>query len=217
MRYTIPVLLVLGLSGCVQETYYQNGVGFGSYEDYIAAREEREAALAGQSTIEQTVLPPSDPDKTPEEVSLNDPASAEEQVAVVPEGNNPGISDEQSFEAVSARETIESDRERLDAQRETYVQIQPTALPSRTGSKRPNIVQYALETQNAVGEKMYSRTGILGASASQRACAKFTSPDIAQEAFLEAGGPQRDRKNLDPDGDGFACDWDPRPFRLAVQ
>ena len=34
------------------------------------------------------------------------------------------------------------------------------------------------------------------------------------KAFLEAGGPKRDRKGLDPDGDGFACAWDPRPFRL---
>ena len=47
MRYTIGVMLVLGLSGCVQETYYQGGVGFGTYEEYLAAREQREAALAG--------------------------------------------------------------------------------------------------------------------------------------------------------------------------
>ena len=41
--------------------------------------------------------------------------------------------------------------------------------------------------------------------------------DVAQEAFLAQGGPQSDRKGLDPDGDGFACDWDPRPFRAALQ
>ena len=33
---------------------------------------------------------------------------------------------------------------------------------------------------------------------------------------LERGGPQRDRLGVDPDGDGFACSWNPTPFR-AVQ
>ena len=28
---------------------------------------------------------------------------------------------------------------------------------------------------------------------------------------------ERDRMGLDPDGDGFACAWDPAPFRLARQ
>ena len=46
------------------------------------------------------------------------------------------------------------------------------------------------------------------------ACARYGSPDLAQQAFLAAGGPDRDRRGLDPDGDGFACAWDPRPFRL---
>jgi hypothetical protein len=41
--------------------------------------------------------------------------------------------------------------------------------------------------------------------------------DAAQEAFLAAGGPERDRNNLDPDGDGFACWWDPEPFRRAMR
>ena len=36
---------------------------------------------------------------------------------------------------------------------------------------------------------------------------------VAAEAFLKAGGPQRDSKKLDPDGDGFACGFDPTPFQ----
>ena len=39
-------------------------------------------------------------------------------------------------------------------------------------------------------------------------------PDQAQQDFLAKGGPERDRMGVDPDGDGFACAWDPRPFRL---
>lgn len=224
MRYTIGVMLVLGLSGCVQETYYQGGVGFGTYEEYLAAREQREAALAGQTVqIEQTVLPPADAKKTPEEVQMADASTtaiqpAEPLSATAPlVVDNPGISDEQDFDAVSSRETIESDRERLQAKREAYVQIEPTELPTRTKSDRPNIVSFALETTNSVGEQRYRRSGLRGQAGSERACAKFTSSDLAQEAFLSAGGPERDRRNLDPDGDGFACGWDPRPFRLAVQ
>ena len=43
----------------------------------------------------------------------------------------------------------------------------------------------------------------------------FDAPHPIQEAFLDAGGPKRDPHALDPDGDGFACAWDPRPFRAA--
>ena len=130
---------------------------------------------------------------------------------------NPGdstISDEQSFDAVSNRETIESDAARLAAQREAYQVIQPQALPSRPADTGPNIVAYALQTSNRVGERIYTRSGVnLGFG--RRSCNTYPSPDKAQEAFLEAGGPRRDRYGLDPDGDGFACGWDPAPFRTV--
>jgi hypothetical protein len=32
---------------------------------------------------------------------------------------------------------------------------------------------------------------------------------------LARGGPDKDPRGLDPDGDGFACGWDPAPFLLA--
>ncbi|WP_234822439.1 hypothetical protein [Palleronia aestuarii] len=127
---------------------------------------------------------------------------------------NVGISDEQSFEAVSARETIESDAQRLARQAAAYTVIRPTAVPRRSGAEGPNIVSFALSTSNRVGEPLYRRGGI-GGGRGQRACARYPSPDLAQEAFLEQGGPQRDRLGLDPDGDGFACAWDPAPFRAA--
>lgn len=125
------------------------------------------------------------------------------------------ISDEQDFEAVSARETIESDAARIERNRSQYVVIQPGALPVRPGETGPNIVAYALATNNAPGVALYNRSGN-GRNAAAN-CARYGSPDLAQEAFLESGGPDRDRKGLDPDGDGFACTWDPRPFRTALQ
>lgn len=127
-----------------------------------------------------------------------------------------GVSDEQDFEAVKTRETIESDRRRIECNRAKYQIDQPGAVPQRQGDNGPNIAQYALTTTHAPGTQVYKRSG-LNMTNPQRACAKFPSPDKAQEEFLRAGGPQRDRKGLDPDGDGFACDWDPRPFRAALQ
>ena len=130
---------------------------------------------------------------------------------------NPGLSDENSFEAVSARQSIESDAARLQEQRSQYQQVQPTALPQQSGSTSPNIVKYALSTSHPVGTKLYSRAGVNLKARSARNCAGFASAELAQIAFLEAGGPRRDRKALDPDGDGYACGWDPSPYRLALR
>jgi len=130
--------------------------------------------------------------------------------------NNTGISDEQDFGAVSARETIESDAERIARNRAEYVVVQPGALPTRPGDTGPNIVEFALATTHAPGVQMYKRSG-LSVRSEASACAKYPSPDQAQQDFLAKGGPDRDRMGVDPDGDGFACTWDPRPFRTALQ
>ncbi|MCL4187527.1 MAG: hypothetical protein KJZ85_07960 [Rhodobacteraceae bacterium] len=128
---------------------------------------------------------------------------------------SPSISDEQDFDAVAARESIESDRERLERLRQQYVVVEPTAVPERPGAA-PNIVDYALATRHGVGQKRHDRSVFATEAGHRRACARFPSADLAQEEFLRRGGPGRDPENLDPDGDGFACDWDPAPFRLAV-
>ena len=130
---------------------------------------------------------------------------------------SPGISDENDFDAVAARETIESDAERLARNKAQYQQVPAAPLPSRSGDAQPNIVSYALSTQNARGTRLYSRSGFNLEAKAARNCAAFTSPDQAQIAFLSSGGPEKDKRGLDPDGDGFACAWDPTPFRRAVQ
>ncbi len=65
-----------------------------------------------------------------------------------------------------------------------------------------NIALYAQQTNNAVGERIYARNRGLGGGG---ACGRYPTPDEAQRAFLAAGGPAADPRNLDPDGDGFAC------------
>ncbi|QBF32913.1 hypothetical protein [Thalassococcus sp. S3] len=134
-----------------------------------------------------------------------------------PGQNNAAISDENDFDAVSSRQTIESDAQRIAQNRAQYQVVPPTALPSRAGNEQPNVVQYALDTSHPRGTRVYSRAGINMAARAERNCAAYASADQAQIDFLSKGGPQRDRMGLDPDGDGYACGWDPAPFRAAVR
>ncbi len=131
--------------------------------------------------------------------------------------NNAGISDENDFQAVANRETIQSDADRMARNRQMYQEIEPTAVPGRPGDNQPNIVAYALQTKNPRGAQLYSRSGLNLQGRHARNCAKYGSADLAQMAFLSKGGPKRDRMALDPDGDGYACTWDPAPFREAVK
>lgn len=125
-----------------------------------------------------------------------------------------GISRENDFDAVGEQRTIADDKARIAQVRSQYQQVQPTALPSRTDTG-PNIVAYALQTSHQPGQQMYRRVSLGSQSRYQRNCGKYASPDLAQADFLKNGGPDRDKLGLDPDGDGFACTWDPRPFRTA--
>jgi hypothetical protein len=143
----------------------------------------------------------------------NAPAGIHEETGeMVHAAGNTAISDEQDFSAVASRETIASDKERIARNRAHYQIDQPTAVPQRTGGEGVNIVQYAISANHPVGTMLYSRGSILPKNQAA-ACAKFASPDLAQQWFLENGGPAKDRRGLDPDGDGYACSWDPTPFR----
>lgn len=184
------------------------GPGFGtSYGAYGAEQQARDAALSSGESI---ILPEG---ADPTDLAVAEAVAAGED----PDPNllrrGPGISDENSFDAVSERVTIESDRQRLAAQREAFQVIEPTALPDRPSGDLASIVEFALSTSHPVGQPVYSRSPI---RLSSRACDRYSDANAAQQAFLNAGGPERDRSGLDPDGDGYACRWDPSPFRLAV-
>ena len=125
------------------------------------------------------------------------------------------ISNEQDFEAVANAQTLESDAERIAANRAKYIVIDVRELPKRANNL-PNVVEYAIRTNNSVGVQLYKRFGTSAKTFSFGGCGKFSSTDSAQQAFLVRGGPKIDALGIDPDGDGFACAWDPRPFRAAV-
>jgi hypothetical protein len=140
------------------------------------------------------------------------PAAAVPPAPVV---TSTGLSVENDFSAVSENRSIQSDAALIQQNRAQYQVIEPTALPSRSAASGPNIVAYALNTSHPKGTRVYSRSGVNLQGRAARNCAKFPSSDMAQIEFLANGGPERDRASLDPDGDGYACSWDPAPFRKA--
>ncbi|MEM8775181.1 MAG: hypothetical protein AAGF53_09115 [Pseudomonadota bacterium] len=127
-----------------------------------------------------------------------------------------GISEENDFNAVGNERSIEADAALIAQNRAQYQVVQPTALPTRSNAGGPNIVEYALKTRHPVGQKVYTRVGLNKEKKFRQNCARYQSADLAQEDFLAKGGPKRDKLGLDPDGDGYACNWDPRPFRNAL-
>lgn len=133
------------------------------------------------------------------------------------DANAPLVSDENDFAAVSARRSIEQDAQHIEQTRAQYTVVEPSALPDRPGGTQPNIVQYALETSHPRGQRIYSRSGINLAAKARRRCAGYASADLAQMDFLAKGGPRRDKLGLDPDGDGYACAWNPAPYRQAAK
>ena len=207
MRYILPVIGLALLAAC-DSTVPESGVGFEDYDTYLEERRRRDAELQRRAAPNRPVVSDESPDPSR---PVPAPTTAGETHAV--RTNNPGISDSQDFEAVSARETIESDAEKLRRQREQYEFADPKPVPKRSG--RANIAEFALSTTHSVGEKRYSRS-TFGGVISRVSCGRYSTDDDAQQAFLEAGGPERDRLGLDPDGDGFACSWSPEVFRRMV-
>ena len=111
--------------------------------------------------------------------------------------------EQQKIDAAIAERELASARDRL-------VVVQPGPLPNRT--EGVNVALFAKQTSNAVGDSVYRR-GTGARVAGMGNCGRFRDADAAQRAFLAGGGPDQDRYGIDPDGDGFACKWDPAPYR----
>ena len=167
-KQTALALCLLAVAGCAAPVPDDttSGVGFGDYDSYQAGR----AAQPG-ATPAQTALSPGAPGGT-DLAALAAAAIDEAEAgqtgqpgagAPVATGTGPAptgerrISDEQDFEAVSARESIESDAERRQRMQDQRVVIAPTAVPDRPGETGPNIVEYALSTGHPVGAQIYRR------------------------------------------------------------
>ncbi len=224
-------LAAMALAGC--EPPVPNsaaGVGFGDYQTYLR---QREAELSGQP-VAAAPAPTSAPvasarltpppgggygatgyGATPVTSPAGQVATAQSTTAApgsigaealaALRATAPATSAASAASSATASVTAASVGAPLDAM-----------APVPASSAGPNLAAYALAATHAPGQAIYKRGGLKLASA-ERACARFVSPDLAQMEFLRRGGPERDPGNLDPDGDGFACGWDPRPFQTARQ
>ena len=240
MRYVLLGVAALALAACQPAVPDSaagvvdpgRGVGFGNYDAYSAARDARlegRVTVPGPVGVEAGALDASAEGATararaaaassgitPLDASpSNPPPQVFDGPAPQAVSNAAGISAEQDFDAVAGQRDIRQDAAMIAQNRAQYQVVTPTDLPTRPGTDRPNIVEFALRTTNAVGQPLYRRSGFRAEAKFLRACAEYTSGDFAQEDFLATGGPERDRKGVDPDGDGFACDWNPAPFRAV--
>ncbi len=236
MRFFLCGAALVALAACEPSVPDSGaGVGFGDYTDYQKRQAAREAQLAGQGlppaqAVTSTPLSGTSTGTGDEGADVAADARAVLDATRVNSGEVPldaspsnpppevvndpsGMSRENDFGAVDAQRTIEDDAQLRRQQQSQYQIIQPTAVPVRSGPSGPNIVQYALSTTHPKGQSVYRRGGLNAQARAERNCAKYPSPDLAQLEFLEKGGPERDRLGLDPDGDGYACGWDPAPFR----
>ncbi len=153
-----------------------------------------------------------------EALASNDSQQAADTVAVTSPAPSTGdglasdsgvlVLAEQSQE--EQRRLREADAAALATAAAQRVVIQPGEMPDVVAGV--NIITYARETTNAVGQRLYRRPSIRRTISSSQ-CRKFSSADDAQRNFLANGGPQDDPLNLDPDGDGFACRWSPEAYR----
>ncbi|MEM7731448.1 MAG: hypothetical protein AAF280_01545 [Pseudomonadota bacterium] len=246
MRFIVFPAALLALSACSPSVPDSAaGVGFGDYNQYQAQQSARAraaqtsavsplppaGAVSGetvQSGAVGTPLTAINEQQTIAQETTATLAATRANSGVAPVEASPsnpspqtvetatGISIENDFNAVDNARSIESDAALIERNRAQYQVIQPTAVPDRVTDTRPNIVAYALSTSHPVGTQIYNRVGINKQARFERNCAELGSPDRAQMDFLANGGPARDRKGLDPDGDGYACSWNPAPFRNAT-
>lgn len=243
MRITLGLVALAALAACAPAVPDSGaGVGFQNYSTYEQQKAARDAALARGALPPPDAVssePLSATGQAASAAASDDAATiaAEARAAldaaaansgVIPlqaSPSNPapaienavGISEENNFEAVGAERSIAEDAARIANNRAQYQVVQPQAIGNRPNDVGPNIVEYALSSKQPVGTSVYRRLGLNAASKFERNCAQYPSADQAQLDFLRRGGPEKDRLGLDPDGDGYACGWDPRPFRNAVR
>ncbi|MGJ8546913.1 MAG: hypothetical protein ACSHWZ_15820 [Sulfitobacter sp.] len=246
IRAAIGVLSLAGLVACQPVAPEDSNFGTGYNQTFEAQKANRDAQLAGSGGASPlgygsaatavpaapgvSTVPLSDDAAlaadTARILAQTDPSGAAANSGVAPVAASPsnpappvvnaaGISQENSFDAVAGQRSIQDDAARAAANRAQYEVVQPEALPTR-GDVGPNVVSYALSTSHPVGSKRYSRFGFNKQSKFQRNCAEEASANQAQQTFLSLGGPEKDPRGLDPDGDGYACAWSPADFRRAA-
>ncbi|MBC9245171.1 hypothetical protein H4P12_00225 [Paracoccus sp. 11-3] len=197
------VISVLALAGCGEHQGWNPNYQYGAnaYGEYRVAREK---ALV-TNTESPATIPVALPAEafTPEQIAGASPVP-------VPTTMGAGRFRRATTATVATTSTVR-------ANPNAPSQIVPDSMLPKTTTgpypgSTPVLVRYAFAQEHAPGTRVFARTAG-SATQATRACASYQSADAAQTAFLAAGGPDRDPRGMDPDGDGFVCGWNPAPFR----
>ncbi|MCF3973523.1 hypothetical protein [Paracoccus salsus] len=192
------LISMLALAGCGEHQGLNPNYQFGGtrYGEYLVAREAALTTGGATSQIIPIVLPAQAP--TPEQIAGASPVPVPATMGVrrVRTTRTPTTTSPSSGSSV-ADDTL------------------PRAGVGPYPGSTPVLVRYAFTVEHAPGTAVYSRARVPAGQVS-RICAGYASADAAQTAFLAAGGPRRDPRGMDPDGDGFVCGWDPAPFRQSL-
>lgn len=179
----LTILAVLAVAACGENAGWNPNYTMNSTQ-YGEYLREREGALKGESPA-PAVIPVKLPAKAPTAADIA--GTAQPRQAAV--GAATGAADAPQLPANAQRATT-------------------GPYPGST----PVLVRYAHAEKQNPGTVTYPRANA-DANAASRACMTYATPAAAQTAFLAAGGPLVDARGMDPDGDGFVCGWDPRPYR----
>lgn len=164
----------------------------------------------GQTPVRPTSAAPSSaaPTTTANAAPTDPNAPLPDDIGINPNDQSINLNLSTQEEQKRQREIAE---QRRQAARDRLVVAEPEAVPEV--NVNANVVKFAKETTHPKGTKLYNRPAFRDRAQSASVCRRFGSADEAQRQFLANGGPTTDRYNLDPDGDGFACKFDPERYR----
>ena len=121
-----------------------------------------------------------------------------------------GVLDLSQFSQEQQKVDREQAAKRLEELKEGRVVLEVNSK-EKIRIKSINLAVFARSVSNNIGEKIYYRNFLSNENNSN--CKRFSNKNAAQIFFLENGGPKNDYHNIDVDGDGFACKWDPSIYR----
>ncbi len=139
---------------------------------------------------------------------LNDPAKLQGN-AEVKAGD--GFLDLSQFSLEQQKKEREEAAKKLAELKEKRIVLELNDKEKNVEKITVNLALYARMNKNKLGKKIYNRHPI--SDINRPGCSQFANGNSAQIFFLKNGGPNNDYYQLDNDGDGFACKWNPEIYR----
>ncbi|GLQ34884.1 hypothetical protein GCM10007939_11670 [Amylibacter marinus] len=208
VRYA-PLLAMLGiLVGCSSEevgSRYFDSINPDPATVYAGGqRPEYTSVPAAQPRAESSNAQPS---SVPDDLS-----NGSEYLDAVANGANADQTDPAQKKVVlnelAVAEPLVEEKKRTKRRAQNKVpEANAVATPIQKRDSGIDLLAYGRSQSHLVGTPKYARSANKYKNGGH--CGQYSLPEIAQIAFLDAGGPRKDTLLLDRDGDGFACAWVP--------